>query len=459
MRLLFPRINYSSIPARFLLLWLAAYLMLPLNAFAMGNVSSIELDAPKIVCDSDFRVPCGVSEFQNLTFLLHGVGTCTALKVSFGDGESKDITNVDFDALGGVYPVSYLYSGSPQPGPDGAHNPSDWGGPKTVIASGIQDCSGEARMPVRVLLENPKGGGHYSSVFKLAMGTEVKWTEPCKKLPGVKKLPANTLIKITSPADDHDRKINFGCWFGGCIYDADGSKGSKARDNFPFPGYRDYSLILRAGSLVVQGGTDVRFTTTNQSSDLEFCINDNNQSDNSGAWFVKIEVDESQAVSKPREPVACRVGDYGRYSQDSEAIYVNAANQACVPDAADGGFCAERVLSCHTPNNLDNVMFKVFNDAYTNIYKPISNDGEFKFTGPGRVCSDGGLFNSCRRWFGKASTTDGRPVQCYLFNDGMSNLIGPTDAIYFRQAGQVCMPDGSSDGACRKWFGNCEVVN
>jgi len=55
------------------------------------------------------------------------------------------------------------------------------------------------------------------------------------------------------------------------------------------------------------------------------------------------------------------------------------------------------------------------------------------------------------------ATTDGRTAECYLFDDGLSNWIGPTHAIYYRSPGKVCMPDGTSTGACRKWFGNCQV--
>ena len=440
-------------------LWMFQFVVLaPLffwpNSYAMGNISSIELVSPTIVCDSDFGVPCGISEFQKLNFSLHGVGKCGAIIINFGDGESREIKDVDFDAFSGGYPLDYLY------GPD------DWGGQKTVVATGVTDCSGEVSKPLTVLLEIPKGSGQHSSIFKFAVGTQVPWAQACRTIPGMKKLPAKTLVKITGPVNDHDRRIDFGCWFAGCIYDADGSKGSKARDSFPFPGYRDYSLILRVGSQIVQGGTDIRFTTTNQTpSDLEFCLNDENLSDNSGQWFVKIEVDESQAVSRSREPVSCFTTNtfdgQAEKSVKSQAIYftkdTTLTTGACVPDGTSEGDCRIYFGGCSSPNAEENINFKVFDDGGNNVSEP------YKFlwsAAPGKACGEDSAGNvTCRRWFGMASTTDGRHVQCYLFNDGMSNLIGPTDAIYYRQPGQVCMPDGSSAGACRKWFGNCEVVN
>jgi hypothetical protein len=274
----------------------------------------------------------------------------------------------------------------------------------------------------------------------------------------MKQLPANTVIQVSSPATDNNLRINFGCWFGGCIYNADGSIGSKARASFPFPGYRDYSLILRAGGQVVQGGTNVSFVTTNQTpSDLEFCLNDDSLSDNHGQWFIKLVVDESQAVSKPREAVTCNVSglEPGGASRQSEAFYIADANSVCIPDGSAKGQCLPYFGGCGTASSVGDVSFRVFDDGGTNKSEP---SGYLSFSTLNAACSTRSPY-ACRRWFGMASTSDGRKVQCYLFNDGMSNLVGPTDAIYYRGSGQVCMPDGSATGLCRKWFGNCEVTN
>jgi hypothetical protein len=54
-------------------------------------------------------------------------------------------------------------------------------------------------------------------------------------------------------------------------------------------------MVLRVGTQVVQGGTDVTFTTS-QAGPLEVCVNDDNLSDNTGAGGLRIEVDESNAL-------------------------------------------------------------------------------------------------------------------------------------------------------------------
>jgi hypothetical protein len=89
-------------------------------------------------------------------------------------------------------------------------------------------------------------------------------------------------------------KINFGCPFNMCVYDADGEPNSSAPASFPFQGLRKYSLVLRVGQQVVQGGTDMSFVT-NQGGLLEVCVNDEKLDDNTGAWGIGIAVDESQA--------------------------------------------------------------------------------------------------------------------------------------------------------------------
>jgi hypothetical protein len=54
-------------------------------------------------------------------------------------------------------------------------------------------------------------------------------------------------------------------------------------------------MVLRVGTQVEQGGTNVMITT-NQVGALEVCVNDDNLADNSGAWGVHVEVDESAAM-------------------------------------------------------------------------------------------------------------------------------------------------------------------
>ena len=50
-------------------------------------------------------------------------------------------------------------------------------------------------------------------------------------------------------------------------------------------------------------------------------------------------------------------------------------------------------------------------------------------------------------------------VSCYVFNDGYTNMKGPSDAIYISgrpyDRGAACIPDGTANGKCAKWFGRC----
>jgi hypothetical protein len=89
------------------------------------------------------------------------------------------------------------------------------------------------------------------------------------------------------------RGINFGCVAAGCVYDADGKPGTSAVAPFPFPGFREYSLVLSIGSQMVQGGTNVQFTTMS-SGPLLFCLNDgdNDVTNNLGGYIIEISVDQ-----------------------------------------------------------------------------------------------------------------------------------------------------------------------
>ncbi len=86
--------------------------------------------------------------------------------------------------------------------------------------------------------------------------------------------------------------INFGCPLNGCVYDANGKPGSVATaPDYPFPGLRAFSLVLRLGQQVVQGGTDVRFTAAETGS-LESLVNDGNVTDNAGGYQIDVRVDQ-----------------------------------------------------------------------------------------------------------------------------------------------------------------------
>jgi hypothetical protein len=119
----------------------------------------------------------------------------------------------------------------------------------------------------------------------------------------------------TFPAEPpHERGINFGCFAAGCVYDADGKLGSVADSTFPFPGKREYSLVLRVGpqvvgSQVVQGGSNVQFTTTT-SGPLAFCLNDgdNDVTNNRGGYIIQISVDQLGPCTFTVSPTSISAG-------------------------------------------------------------------------------------------------------------------------------------------------------
>jgi|CXWL01.1.fsa_nt_gi endonuclease/exonuclease/phosphatase (EEP) superfamily protein YafD len=148
---------------------------------------------------------------------------------------------------------------------------------------------------------------------------------------------------------------------------------------------------------------------------------------------------------------------YTNQSSISDAVYFAKASTACVPDGTSQGNCHKWFGRCTTIGvNPKAVKFRVFNDGYSNQTALVD---AIYINSPNLSCiPDGTPKGDCRRWFGLAETDDGRKSQCYLFNDGNTEKIGPTQAIYYAGPGKVCMPDGSASGACRKWFGQCEVM-
>jgi hypothetical protein len=179
----------------------------------------------------------------------------------------------------------------------------------------------------------------------------------------------------------------------------------------------------------------------------------------SGCVVTALAVPFEPANPPPHDnPIACRVwNDSGWQSDLSEAVYFSGPNTACIPDGTAQGSCGRWFGRCVNTTNNAVVSFKLFNDG-DSVQTPPS-DGVYA-RAPGSACiADGTAAGTCRKWFGKPETSDGYVAECYLFDDGLSNWIGPTDAIYYRGPGQVCMPDGSGTGACRKWFGNCQVTN
>jgi hypothetical protein len=157
--------------------------------------------------------------------------------------------------------------------------------------------------------------------------------------------------------------------------------------------------------------------------------------------------------------VWCTVFNDGYSSQTgtSDAIFVAAAEQACVPGGASG-VCRRWFGRCRAIGAADghahDVSFHVFDDGYTNLAGPFD---AIYFPGAGQACIPGGASGVCRRWFGRGVTTTvqghSHSVWCSAFNDGYASPTGLSDAIFWNGS-SLCVPGGAS-GDCRRWFGRC----
>ncbi len=202
-----------------------------------------------------------VQRGYSLTAYIKGKGDCGRFRITWGDGSILDVNNINFPnnpALAATHTYDY------------------WGGPKTVTVEGLTNCVGKVQ--ARIVVE-PRA---YALAFYAPS------TTACGIVPLVPAVRQNAIVTITTGPT----KMDFGCSLGGCVYSADGELNSVAPSDYPFPGLRKYSLVIRLGSQVVQGSN--RFTfTANQNGFMEVCANDNDLRSNSGAWGVHIEVDES----------------------------------------------------------------------------------------------------------------------------------------------------------------------
>ncbi len=250
------------------------------SVFVDNSVPRICDGQPPYRSDEPSGVHCGVPNNIPVYINVYGRGQCDKVGVDFGDGTRiESYGPVDFgDDPNPPLPwtVSNTYLGS-------------WPGPKTIRAYSVANCVGEATQPINVLVvdDNGQGSMNYSLAY-VAL-------QECGVVPHINKpLRQNTRVHISS-INNPPLVINFGCFLGGCIYNADGEPYSIAPNSFPFPGYKKYSLIFRVGQQIIQGGTNMNFTT-NQRGFLEVCANDDFLGDNDrGAWGIKILVDESQA--------------------------------------------------------------------------------------------------------------------------------------------------------------------
>ena len=206
-------------------------------------------------------------------FVLTGTGVCGMVQLDFGDGTSP-VQVPDYD-FANPKTISHTYTG--------------WAGRKTVKAGSIQNCVGS---PEIIFVVKP---------IKFSVGYVPTLADACGPIPNRPPLRKNTKVHVTAIPGAPDAsgtpgptaKINFGCPLNGCIYDEDGMAGA-APSNYPFPNFRPFSLVLRVGPDLYQGGTDATFTVKTAGT-LEMCRNEGNFANHTGGWGVNIDVDESGA--------------------------------------------------------------------------------------------------------------------------------------------------------------------
>lgn len=206
-------------------------------------------------------------------FVLTGTGVCGMVQLDFGDGTSP-VQVPDYD-FANPKTISHTYTG--------------WAGRKTVKAGSIQNCVGS---PEIIFVVKP---------IKFSVGYVPTLADACGPIPNRPPLRKNTKVHVTAIPGAPDAsgtpgptaKINFGCPLNGCIYDEDGMAGA-APSNYPFPNFRPFSLVLRVGPDLYQGGTDATFTAKTAGT-LEMCRNEGNFANHTGGWGVNIDVDESGA--------------------------------------------------------------------------------------------------------------------------------------------------------------------
>ena len=98
------------------------------------------------------------------------------------------------------------------------------------------------------------------------------------------------------------------------------------------------------------------------------------------------------------------------------------------------------------------VSCSVFDNGYANA--STLGDAVY-FAGPEQACvPDGTAQGYCRRWFGRCTLlATGRPVNFMIFDNGETNRSAAADAVYVRDANVACVSDATPTGTCRRWFG------
>ena len=200
---------------------------------------------------------------QPVDFSVSGFGSCT-LTVDWGDGT----------------PTQQVYKTIGIGPPQLTHTYNGWAGGKTVTVHGGTNCPGTARTRFTIAPSTWTIGW--------AVRDSAGQVLTCVRVPGKPQLAPNSLVKVTADTYPY---VKFAYAIDARKFDPDGWPGTSAVSPFPFEGFREFSLVLRVGSELFQGGTNTRFVTTTGGV-LEMCQNDYDTTDNSGGWSIRFEVDE-----------------------------------------------------------------------------------------------------------------------------------------------------------------------
>lgn len=261
-------------PLAFRRTWWLTYALI--GAVAVVGCGAQDPNAPRVtslavVNDECTAGVCGLPRLTTAEIKVSGQGVCS-FRLDLGNSRFLDLKDYDFR----TGPKTFRFDFA-----DG------WPGPKTITAFGENGCFGRYTASHHVFTTQGSSREDW----------EVGWGAPTQNCYGVPApsggssfppLRPATRVHITAPATP---EVQFGTWV---HYGPDGQPGSSAPPSFAFPGYRAYSLIVKVGNEIHQGGTNATFTTVH-GGDMSLCVNDDDPSDNQGGWQVNILVDESQA--------------------------------------------------------------------------------------------------------------------------------------------------------------------
>jgi hypothetical protein len=234
---------------------------------ATGVIQGVNPVQPIPTVDTTCKLNPNCPTAPPVSVVVNGTGRCAELKIDWGDSLNNTYQHIDLRS-----------------NPVFTHTFCCWGGGKTVTVEGTAGCTG--KVFTRFVME--------PSVFHLGFNVVPSPTaQVCHQVPNFPGVGTHNLVKIkTIPRSDFPAGVNFGCPLNSCIYDADGRPGSIADSRFPFQGLKEFSLVLRVGTLVVQGGTNMSFATNGNAGSLEICLNDSTPNDNAGGYEIDITVDQ-----------------------------------------------------------------------------------------------------------------------------------------------------------------------